>query len=97
MTLLRGTNIRSNIFAQRMGKRWNIDLLKSWREQEKKYICFSGEHFNTEVKVYYETTINMCFSNWQFGNVSLVALPVRRGGNGRDDENNWWGGKENVR
>lgn len=27
-------------------------------------------------------------SNWQFGNVSLVALPVRRGGKGRDDENN---------
>lgn len=25
-------------------------------------------------------------SNWQFGNVSLVALPVRRGGNGRGDE-----------
>lgn len=33
-------------------------------------------------------------SNWQFGNVSLVALPVRRGGSGRGDENVWWGGKE---
>lgn len=28
----------------------------------------------------------MCCSNWQFGDVSLVALPVRRGGNGRDDD-----------
>lgn len=33
----------------------------------------------------------MYCSNWQFGNVSLVALPVRRGGNGRGDENDWWG------
>jgi len=41
-----------------------------------------------KVKVYYETTISMCCSNWQFGNVSLVALPVRRGGNGRGEENN---------
>jgi len=27
----------------------------------------------------------MYCSNWEFGNVSLVALPVRRGGNGRDE------------
>lgn len=41
---------------------------------------------NNEIKVYYVTMISMCCSNWQFGDVSLVALPVRRGGNGRSDD-----------